>query len=152
MSNIQIVRLNPGEVSEFRNLLKIFKEIFEIEEPISDGEHLRKLLSNPNFWVFVVKENERVLGGLTLYVLERYFGTKPVGYIYDVGIASDRQGQGLGKGLIAEVCKYGKECGLGDVFVEAESDDLDAVHFYRKTNFSHERNAIHFTYTFDNEE
>jgi aminoglycoside 3-N-acetyltransferase I len=147
---MEIKKLNHNEVSEFRNLVEIFKEVFENEEPISENEHLSKLLSNPDFLVFIVKENEKVLGGLTIYVLHRYYGTKPVAYIYDVGITPDRQGQGLGKLLISEVCKYCKDSEFEDAYVEAESDDVDAINFYRKTRFSNEMNAIHFTYTFDN--
>jgi aminoglycoside 3-N-acetyltransferase I len=148
---MEIKKLNHNEVSDFRELVDIFKNVFENEEPISDNEHLAKLLLNPYFLVFVVKENQKVVGGLTMYILHRYYGTKPVAYIYDVGITPAFQGQGLGKSLIKEVCKYCKENGFEDAYVEAETDDIDAVHFYRKTEFSSEINAIHFTYTFDDE-
>lgn len=148
---MEIKKLNYNEVSEFRNLVEIFKEVFENEEPISENEHLSKLLSNPNFLVFVVKDNGKILGGLTIYVLHRYYGSKPVAYIYDVGITPDRQGQGLGKLLISEVCNYCKLNGFEDAYVEAESDDIDAIGFYRKTKISSEMNTIHFTYSFNNE-
>jgi aminoglycoside 3-N-acetyltransferase I len=41
--------------------------------------------------------------------------------------------------------------GFEDAYVEAESNDIDAVNFYRKTKYSSEMNAIHFTYIFDQE-
>jgi aminoglycoside 3-N-acetyltransferase I len=144
---MEIRKLNHNEVSDFRSLVEIFKEVFENEEPISDNEHLCKLLSNPDFKVFVVRKNNKVVGGLTIYILHRYYDNKPVAYIYDVGVTPDFQGQGLGKALIEEVCKYCKDNGFEDAYVEAESDDLDAVNFYRKTKYSSEMNAIHFTYT-----
>lgn len=72
--------------------------------------------------VFVVRLNNRVVGGLTVYVLHRYFNTKPIAYIYDVGIKPEFQGQGLGKDLMAEVCKFCKENGFEDAYVEAEGD------------------------------
>ena len=148
---MEIIELNSNEVLDFRDLVGIFKEVFENEEAISDNEHLCKILSNPDFKVFVVRKNNKVVGGLTIYILHRYFGNKPVAYIYDVGITPEFQGQGLGKALIVEVCKYCKDNGFEDAYVEAESDDLDAVNFYRKTKFNNEMNAIHFTYTIDNE-
>lgn len=98
-----------------------------------------------------MKDHEKIVGGLTIYVLHRYYGSKPVAYIYDVGITPDRRGQGLRKLLLSEVCKYCKNSGFQNACVEAESDDIDAVNFYRKTRFSNEMNAIHFTYTFGNE-
>jgi aminoglycoside 3-N-acetyltransferase I len=145
---MEIRKLNHNEVSDFRNLIEIFKEVFENEEPISDNEHLGKLLSNPDFKVFVVRKNNKVVGGLTIYILHRYYGNKPVAYIYDVGVTPEFQGQGFGKALIVEVCKYCKDNGFEDAYVEAESDDIDAVNFYKKTGFSSELNAIHFTYDF----
>jgi aminoglycoside 3-N-acetyltransferase I len=146
---MEVIKLGSEEVSEFRALIEIFKEVFENEEPISDNGHLAKLLSNLDFMVFVIRKNNKVVGGLTIYILHRYYSNKPVAYIYDVGITPELQGQGLGKSLIVEVCKYCKDNGFEDAYVEAESDDIDAVSFYRKTLFSSEMNAIHFTYTFD---
>lgn len=147
---MKIKKLNHSEISDFRNLVEIFKNVFENEEQISDNDQMNKLLSNPDFMVFVVSLNNMIVGGLTIYILHRYYGIKPVAYIYDVGISPEFQDQGLGKALIAEVCKYCKENGFDDAYVEAESDDTDAVNFYRKTKFSSEVNAIHYTYTFDN--
>lgn len=149
-STLEIQKLNRNEVEEFRDLVKIFKDVFENKEQISEKKQLAKLLSNPDFMVFVVKQKDKIVGGLTIYILQRYYGTKPVAYIYDVGVSPDFQAKGLGRSLIEEVCKYCKDNGFEDAYVEAESDDVDAVNFYKKTKFSSEMNAIHFTYTFEN--
>lgn len=143
---MEIKKLNSDCITDFKSLIEIFKEVFENDEPIANDEQLRKLLLNPDFYVFVVMSNSQVVGGLTIYVLHRYYGTRPIAYIYDVGVSPDYQGQGLGKALIAEVCNFCKQNDFEDAYVEAESDDIDAVCFYRKTKFSSELNAIHFTY------
>ena len=148
---MEICKLNHNEVADFKSLVEIFKEVFENEESISNNEHLGKLLSNPDFKVFVVRKNNKVVGGLTIYVLHRYYGNKPVAYIYDVGVTPEFQGQGLGKALIEEVCKYCQNNGFEDAYVEAERDDIDAINFYKKTKFSSEIDAIHFTYAFGHE-
>jgi aminoglycoside 3-N-acetyltransferase I len=147
---MEIKKLDENEISDFRNLIEIFKEVFENDEPIPDNKHLGRLLSNPDFMVFVVKLNDTVVGGLTVYTLHRYLGIKPIAYMYDVGISPNYQGQGLGKALIAAVCKFCEQNNFEEAYVEAESDDMDAVNFYRKTKFSSEMNAIHFTYSFEN--
>ncbi len=143
---MDIIKLNSDSLTDFKALIEIFKEVFENDEPVANDVQLGKLLSNPDFLVFVVMSNSKVVGGLTIYVLHRYFGTKPIAYIYDVGVSPDLQGQGLGKALIAEVCNFCKQNNFEDAYVEAESDDIDAVSFYRKTKFSSELSAIHFTY------
>jgi aminoglycoside 3-N-acetyltransferase I len=143
---MEIIKLSSDNLPEFKSLIEIFKEVFENNVPIANDKQLDKLLSNPDFFVFVVLSNSKVVGGLTAYVLHRYYGTKPIAYIYDVGVSPDYQGQGLGKALIAEICNFCKQNSFDDAYVEAESDDIDAVEFYRKTKFSSEMNAIHFTY------
>lgn len=143
---MEIKKLNSDSLTDFKSLIEIFKEVFENDEPIANDEHLGKLLSNPDFFVFVVMTNSKVVGGLTIYVLHRYYGTKPIAYIYDVGVSHDYQGQGLGKALIATACNFCKKNDFEDAYVEAESDDIYAVNFYRKTKFSSELKAIHFTY------
>ncbi|OSZ78624.1 hypothetical protein CAP35_10345 [Chitinophagaceae bacterium IBVUCB1] len=146
---MEIIKLNDSNISDFRNLIEIFKDVFESKEQMADNEQLGALLANPNFIVFVARQNNTVVGGLTIYVLHRYYSTKPIAYIYDVGVSPAFQGRGIGKLLMAEVCRYCKENGFEDAYVEAESDDKDAVNFYRKTKYDSEMNAIHFTYHFD---
>lgn len=143
---MEIKKLSSDCLTEFKSLIEIFRVVFENDEPAASDELLEKLLSNSDFFVFVVLSNNEVVGGLTIYVLHRYFGTKPIAYIYDVGVSPEFQGQGLGKALIAEVCDFCKQNNFEDAYVEAECDDIDAVSFYRKTKFSSEMNAIHFNY------
>lgn len=148
---MEIKKLNHNEIADFRGLIEIFNDVFEQDTSTPNTDYLSRILSNADFIVFVVKENDKVVGGLTIYVLHSYYVEKPIAYIYDVGITPSSQGQGFGKALISEVCNFCKLNGFEDAYVEAESDDIDAIGFYRKTNFSNEMNAKHFTYTFDNE-
>jgi len=145
---MEIKRLNQNEWAEFKKLIEIFKEVFENDTIIPDEEHLSRLLSNPDFLVFIVKLNDKVVGGLTLYILHQYYSVRPLAYMYDVGITPEFQRQGLGKLLMAEVCNYCKVNGFEAAYVEAENDDAQAVDFYRKTPYSSEIAARHFTYSF----
>lgn len=148
---MEIKKLEKNETSEFRNLIEIFKDVFENDRHTPDNNYLSRLLSNADFRVFIVKVENKVVGGLTIYILHSYYSIKPIAYIYDVGITPRFQGQGLGKALIAEVCNFCKANGFEEAYVEAESNDIDAVNFYRKTKISNEMNATHFTYKFDSE-
>lgn len=145
---MEIKKLGPSETSDFRSLVAIFNEVFAHEGEIPAPEYLAKLLANPDFLVFVAQADGQVVGGLTIYVLHSYRQPKPIAYIYDVGVAPSFQGQGVGKALILEVCRYCQAHGFEDAYVEAESDDLDAVAFYRRTPYSSELQAVHFTYSF----
>ena len=79
-------KLNPEELSRFKSLLDIFQEGFEVDGVKPADDYLAALLTDPNFMVFVVMEDQKVVGGLTVYVLHSYYTPKPVAYIYDVGV------------------------------------------------------------------
>lgn len=145
---IQIIKLESNEVKDFRKLVEIFTVVFEHDIKIPSLNYLQGLLSNPNFMAFVVIIDGEIVGGLTMYVLHQYYSTKPLAYMYDLGIAPEYQGQGLGKSLIAEVCHFCEENGFDAAYVEAEEEDVEAVSFYRKTAYSNEMLARHFTYSF----
>lgn len=144
-----IQKLNATDLADFVSLIEIFQEVFENSAPILNHHHLSQVLLNAQFLVFVVKVEQQVVGGLTIHVLPSYYDSKPMAFIYDVGISPPFQGQGWGKSLLAEACAYCRFQGFGEAFVEAESDDIDAIGFYRSTAFSSEMDAKQFTYRFD---
>jgi aminoglycoside 3-N-acetyltransferase I len=143
---MEIHKLESTELSAFKELIGIFMAVFENDSELADDEHLHKLLNNPDFMVFVVNVDGKIIGGLTLYVLHAYYCNKPQAYIYDVAIAKVYQGLGYGSQLMSEVCAYCAKHGFDQAYVEAESEDQDAIRFYRQTPFSHEMGAVHFTY------
>lgn len=147
---MHIKKLEKTDVPAFIKLIEIFKDVFGNDEVVAHPEQLEKMLSNPDFLVFVVSLNNEVIGGLTIYVLNRYYHSKPIAYIYDVGIAPNYQGKGYGKALMEEVCNFCRTKGFEEAYVEAESEDFEAVNFYRKTTFSREINAIQFNYNLEN--
>lgn len=148
LSTMKIKKLDQLELSEFRSLIAIFNEVFENDKPIPENNYLSKLLSNPNFMVFVVMLNNEVVGGLTVYILQRYYSPQPSAFIYDVAISPNFQRRGLGKALIEHVSSFCKENGYYEAFVDAEFDDLDAVNFYKATPVSNVMSVVQFTYSF----
>lgn len=143
-----VKKLNSGDIIDFKDLLDIFNEVFENNTLLPQDEYLKKLLDNPNFVVIAAEDKKVILGGLTVYILQSYYNEKPVAYIYDVGVKPIYQGKGIGNSLIQFLIAYCKTNGFHEAYVEAETDDVEAVKFYRKTNFSTEMQATHFTYKF----
>jgi aminoglycoside 3-N-acetyltransferase I len=147
--NTQIEKLSSNHLNEFCDLINIFENVFEMKDfTMPAKEHLQLLLKKPDFMVFVAKENDQVVGGLTVYILDSYYRAKPSAYIYDVGILPEYQRKGVGKQLMVYLTQYCKEKGFEDAYVEAEADDKMALSFYRNTAFSSELHATHFTYSF----
>lgn len=143
---MEVVKLELDDVAAFESLISIFKELFEVDGSTPDRSYLNRLLTNPDFMVFVVKLEQQVIGGLTIYTLHHYYETRPIAFIYDVGIAPSFQGKGYGKALMAHVYKHCLKQGFAELFVEAEADDTDAIEFYRRTGPSREMNSVQFSY------
>lgn len=100
-------KINIGnKIEDFFELLRIFRIVFEVKGEDPDSAQLLKLINKPDFLVFVINDQERVIGGLTIYIFDSYYGKKPQAYIYDVGISPQFQGKGYGKKLISEVFDY----------------------------------------------
>lgn len=148
--DIVIKICTKNDVADFYELLHVFEDAFEMEDfKVPDKTYLSRLLDKPNFLVFLAKHQDKVVGGLTVHVLDSYYTAKPVAYIYDVGVLAAYQRKGIGKKLITSLAAYCKAHGFEDAYVAAEADDLQAVNFYRTTPFSSELQVIHFTYSFN---
>ena len=147
-SNLQIKKLEATELDKFIALIKLFEDVFEMENfSMPKSKHLQNLLNRNDFNVFVAIQNDKIVGGLTIYIFEQYYSEKPLAYIYDLAVDTKMQRQGIGKQLIEEVIQFYKLKGFEEVFVQADKIDDYAVDFYRKTNPNTEEEVAHFYYT-----
>jgi aminoglycoside 3-N-acetyltransferase I len=141
-----IIKLEQLDILLFRNLLVLFNEIFEPgNETIPDDLYLKSLLANPNFLVFVLILEGTVQGGVTAYVLPKYYSEASELYLYDVAIHPDIQRQGFGRELIEAVKQYCVHHAISEVFVDAHAEDIHAIEFYQSTGGKAD-NVFHFTY------
>jgi aminoglycoside 3-N-acetyltransferase I len=147
--DIEIKKLSAQEIDDFSQLIDIFEVVFEMDNlKTHDAKHLQRLLSKPDFFALVAKCDDKVVGGLTVYVLHLYYSEKPIAYIYDIGVSADYQRKGIGKVLITYLANYCSENGFEEAYVQAETSDTKAVNFYRTTSFRYELQATQFTYSF----
>lgn len=117
------------------------------ELKLPSQEHLQYLLNKSDFLVIVAKSDNKIIGGLTVYILEQYYSAKALAYIYDLGILKPYQRKGIGKKLIECLRNYCQENDFNEIYVQAETEDSQAVNFYRATNFSSELAATHFSHS-----
>lgn len=147
--DIEITKLTRNQLSSFISLIHVFEKEFEWEHfVLPSGNYLQTVLDNPSFIVFVAMLDKEVVGGLTAHVLNRYDSEKPSAYIYDIAVLENQQRKGIGKLLIKTLSDYCVANGFSEAYVQAETDDLQAVNFYKSTRFTGEMNVTHFTYSF----
>ncbi len=149
MENVIIKALKPNEVSEFTELIKLFEEVFQMKNfELPDKCHLDKILKGESFKVFVAEINDKIVGGATVFVLEQYYSTKPLAYIYDLAVKVEFQRRGIGRKVIEFINAFFLQKGFEEVFVQADEVDDYALDFYRSTHPTSEEKVRHFYYRF----
>ena len=145
---IQIKRMTHHDMDDFTELIDLFENVFDMRNFVRpDDEHLQNLLMNHNFLVLVAKADNKVLGGLTMYILDQYYSTKPLAYISDLAVLREYQRQGVGGMLIRYLTDYCRENNFEEVFVQADRVDDYALNFYRQTKPTAEEDVVHFYYS-----
>jgi len=149
----EIKILSHNDINDFTQLIDVFEEVFEMKNFVKPGnKYLHKVLAKPGFLVLVAKANGKVLGGLTVYILDQYYSQKPLAYIYDLAVLKDFRRKGIGKMLIKRLTDYCKKNGFDEIFVQADRVDGYALDFYRLTNPTNEEDVVHFSYLIKNNE
>lgn len=140
------IKLIDANIEEFKNLLDVFRDVFEwSDHDHPDEEYLLRLLKDANLLVVVAKAGNEVVGGLTAYVLPGYEVARPSIYIHDLGVKKSFQGQGVGKSLIGHLMEHARNNDFHEIFVDAEQDDNeDVIAFYRKTPFDSETKVLQY--------
>lgn len=142
-NEIYITKLNKDDRRQLKKLIELFNEVFEEYHSVASNEHLDKLLSKTEFLAVVAIKEGEIIGGLTAYELPRYYNDRSEFYIYDIAVKTELHNQGVGKKLIAFLKRHGKENDVETIFVEAHSEETQAVKFYEST-FGKSEKVDHF--------
>jgi|SRR5690606_6913700 len=144
--DIQVKKLESSDIDSLIDLIELFEDVFEMQQFVApERAYLQRLLKKDSFFVFVAFVDDAMVGGLTAYMLEQYYSTKPLVYIYDLAVRNEYQRQGIGKRLIESITEHCKRAGVEEVFVQADEEDDYVLDFYRATGGLPEK-VVHFTY------
>lgn len=139
--------LSDDDIAGFMELITLFEDVFEMKDFVMPPEeHLQQLLKKSGFFAMVAEAEGKIVGGLTVYVFDQYYSTKPLAYIFDLAIDRKFQRKGIGSKLIEDVVRHCKSKGFQEVFVQADRVDDYALKFYRSTRPGMEEDVIHYTY------
>jgi len=144
--DLTIEKFNHTDIDKFTDLILVFEDVFEMEDfKIPSAIYLKQLLSKNDFFVFVALQNNKVVGGLTSYIMHQYYAPSPLVYIFDLAVKRELQYQGIGKMLVAANNNYSKAIGAEAVMVQADEPDDYAIKFYHSTGATAQK-VIHFEY------
>ncbi len=85
--DLQIRQLNGADYNIFTDVLAIFEDVFEMKDfEIPGAMQLQQILWKPGFVVWAAFHDNKVIGGLTGYILPSYYFPSSELYIYDFAI------------------------------------------------------------------
>jgi aminoglycoside 3-N-acetyltransferase I len=145
-ANPKIKRLTGKDLRLFKELLKLFEDMFKMKNaPTVKESYLHELLENPTFLAYAIILNNELIGGLTAYELPKYYSEESEVFIYDLAIKAEYQRKGLGKMLISSLKEQYSNAGIREIFVAANIEDKHALKFYHSTGGKVEK-VVHFNY------
>ena len=128
-------QLGTEDVEVIKQLLEVFAEAFgdmtAYQSAVPSDEYLRSLLAKPGFIVLVALTNDRVVGGLAAYVLEKFEQERREIYIYDLAVQEQHRRKGLARGLINELRHIARKRGVYVIYVQADKIDDAAIKLYQ---------------------
>ncbi len=149
MTNLEIKKLEAGEVSLAGELIKMFG--FEDEsghQIFSSDEYVRQMLARNDFHVIVALENNRLIGGLTAYEMKMFKRETTEMFLYEIEVAETHRQMGIGKALIEFLKKICAEKGILEMFVGTEKDNTAARKLYAATGGNAVEASVWFNYLF----
>lgn len=134
-----------------RELNQVFGEAFHdadaYQSKLPSDEYLGKLLAQTSFVALVALEDQKVVGGLAAYVLEKFEQERSEIYIYDLAVVEAHRRKGVATGLINKLKGIAKEVGAYVIYVQADTGDDPAIKLYE--SLGTREDVHHFDITID---
>ncbi|MBU5439618.1 GNAT family N-acetyltransferase [Tissierella sp. MSJ-40] len=121
-------RLN---VNDFNKVIEMVKDFRSIE---TVAEKAKKFLKNSqNYLVVCLDHNERVIGFVLGYELNRYDDKNNMMYIHEVGILEEYRRMGIGKELMNQMKMICDTRELSKMFLITNKSNIPAVNLYESS-------------------
>ena len=112
---------------------KIPMMVEEFRTYSSKLESISQMLENDMNYIIACIDNEKIIGFVLAYELQRYDGKNNMMYIHEVEILEAYRGKGIGKqlmGMVKEICQSKK---MSKAFVITNKSNTGAVRLYEST-------------------
>lgn len=143
--NIMRLRADDESVEKMRVLNQLYGTEFEDPESYESNpskEYLESLLADEHIIVLAAMDEERIVGGLTAYILPKPEQERSEIYIYDLAVGKNYRRKGIATSLIEEIQNIGESVGAWAIFVQGDPEDLPAIKLYESLGIKED--VFHF--------
>lgn len=136
--SVKIIHLTEKDTSLLQSINAMFGEAFNDEASYSSNRpsssYLQKLLATPSFIALAAVDEQKVVGAIAAYELQKFEQPRSEIYIYDLAVASTRRREGIATALIQRLKVIGAERGAYVIYVQANKgeEDKPAIELYSK--------------------
>jgi ribosomal protein S18 acetylase RimI-like enzyme len=135
----RITDISQLNIQQFNTLLD--------EDKVWDEEQARLFLSKSDNALFVAFFENREIGFVSAYRLQRFDNLKAEVFLYEIGVDEAFRRQGVGSLLISSIKKWATKVGAAEIWVLTEEDNKPAKLFYGATGGIEESiNSTMFTF------
>ncbi|MDQ3144736.1 MAG: AAC(3)-I family aminoglycoside N-acetyltransferase [Pseudomonadota bacterium] len=143
---MEVTRLGAGDVDRFRQLNRLFSDVFEDPESYSakppNDAYTERLLRREEFIALSATVGGELAGCLAAYELVKYEQQRSEIYIYDLAVRDEFRRRGVATALIEALKPIAQACRAWMIYVQADPPDAPAVALYDKLGLREE--VFHF--------
>lgn len=129
MEIVRVREITEDILTAFKTLLPQLAEGYEITMDL-----LEDVIASDNTFLFIAKENNFILGTLTLAIYTIPTGTKA--WIEDVIVDTKARGKGVGEELVKTAIAYAQEKGITRIDLSSRPERVGANKLYQKLGFT----------------
>lgn len=129
---IKIFRLKNADKKILASLNRLLPQLSEKERPISLRE-LEKIFEQKNFFLFVAREKEEIVGMASMYITKLISGIDA--NIDDVVVDEHYRGKGIGKSLMEKLMATAKKKGAAYIDLTSKPQRIAANELYKRLGF-----------------
>jgi ribosomal-protein-alanine N-acetyltransferase len=117
--------------ADVKELLAIERDVYDGAVPWTATHFTREIENNPEAVFIVAERNKQLVGfiGLRVWLMREEL------HITNFAVATSRQHQGIGRGLMAQALELAQNLNAKKLSLETPRDNLVAQGFYRKQGF-----------------
>lgn len=124
-------QVTKGALADINHLLKQLRK--DDADPTGSLTDLRSITKDKKYVMFVVKDNKRIVGMATLYIIQKV--GKRTAVVEDVVVDSEYRGQGLGERLMHVLIAAARAKKINSLFLTSRPARVAAHKLYHKVGF-----------------
>ena len=127
----EIEILIADSIDDYLELISVFQQVLGSDKGKVDHHHVNHFLTDEYFYFIVAKAKGKIIGGLTVFIINQYLDERPYAYIKDLAVLEEYRSQEIDKKLVQYTVDDWLSYDFEDVIVHVNKEDTHTLDLYR---------------------